>query len=94
MTLRNMSRYAAGAVALAVAFAGGIIAAPADAKPRPKPAQVGPAIPHCATEDGGPQQVCIWDSAVDGNKTPAAPNNVVFLYVSRPGQDPEAIRIK
>lgn len=92
MTLRIKAIYAAVPLALAIGFAGGSVATPADAKPKPKPASL--PIPHCATEDGGPQRVCIWDSAVDGNKTPAAPNNVVFLYVSRPGQDPEAIRLK
>lgn len=97
MMLRNMSRYAAAtAVALAVGLAGGSVGTAALAKPtpvkQPTPAEL--LIPHCATEDGGPQRVCIWDSAVDGNRQPAAPNNVVILYVSHPGQDPEEIRLK
>lgn len=86
MTLRNMSRYAAAAaVALAVGLTGGSIGTAAPAEQL---------IPHCAAEDGGPQRVCIWDSAVDGNRQPAAPNNVVILFVSHPGQDPEEIRLK
>ena len=98
MTLRNLSKYAVAAICLVAGVAGGsaFTATTADAKPTPQqaPKAVELPIPHCATEDGGPQKVCIWDSAVDGNKTPAAPNNVVFLYVTRPGQDPEAIRLK
>jgi hypothetical protein len=50
-------------------------------------------LPHCAVEDGGPQPVCIWDSAVDGNGQPA-PDNVVILYVTRPGEDPIGYRLK
>lgn len=89
MTLRNMSKYAVAALVLAAGLVGVSAAAPAA---KPKPAES--LIPHCLVEDGGPQRVCIWDSAVDGNRQPAAPNNVVILYVSRPGQDPEAIRLK
>lgn len=90
MTLRNMSKYVAAALILAAGLAGGSAASPADAKPKPAESP----IPHCLAEDGGPQPVCIWDSAVDGNGLPAAPHNVVILYVSRPGADPEAHRIK
>lgn len=92
MTLRNMSKYAVAALVLAAGLVGVSAAAAPAAKPKPQPAES--LIPHCLVEDGGPQRVCIWDSAVDGNRKPAAPNNVVILYVSRPGQDPEAIRLK
>lgn len=94
MNLPSTKHAAIAAVALLAGLAGGS-AAPALAKPKPAaPASVESLIPHCAAEDGGPQQVCIWDSAVDGNGQPAAPNNVVILYVSRTGQDPEAFRLK
>lgn len=93
MNLRTLSGYAAVAVVLAVGLAGGSAALPATAKPKPAPVPA-ELIPHCLAEDGGPQQVCIWDSATDGNGQPAAPHNVVILYVSRPGQDPEQFRLK
>ncbi|WP_112678844.1 hypothetical protein [Micromonospora saelicesensis] len=89
----TLNRNAAIAVAALLAGLVGGSAAPALAKPKPA-APVESLIPHCATEDGGPQQVCVWDSAVDGNGQPAAPHNVVILYVGRPGQDPEAFRLK
>lgn len=93
MTLRTTSKYVAAALVLALGLAGGSAMAPAAAKPKPAtPAET--LIPHCLAEDGGPQPVCIWDSAVNGNGQPAAPNNVVILYVTRAGQDPQALRLK
>lgn len=91
----TLSKHTAIAVAALLAGLVGGSAAPALAKPTPaKSAPVESLIPHCLVEDGGPQQVCVWDSAVDGNGTPAAPDNTVILYVSRPGEDPEAFRLK
>ncbi|WP_371409728.1 hypothetical protein OG423_14075 [Micromonospora zamorensis] len=91
--LRNVSTIAGVALALGAVLAAGSASAPATATPqRPQPAEQ--LIPACLAEDGGPQPVCIWDSAVSGNGLPAAPKNVVILYVSRPGQDPEAFRLK
>lgn len=93
MTLRSTLKYAAvAALFLTAGMAAGTTTA--SATPAPVRQPVESLIPHCLAEDGGPQQVCVWDSAVDGNRTPAAPNNVVILYVSRPGQDPEAFRLK
>jgi hypothetical protein len=83
-----LQRIAAAAVLIGAGFLGGGSAPAASAAPTT------PVIPHCLVEDGGPQPVCIWDSAVDGNRQPAAPNNVVILYVSRPGDDPAAYRLK
>lgn len=89
MTIRALPKYAAAIALAAAAFAVGTLTTSAAASTPDRPQ-----VPHCGSEDGGPQPVCIWDSAVDGNGTPAAPNNTVILYISRPGQDSEAIRLK
>lgn len=91
MTIRALAKYAAAAAVLAVTFAGGTFTANALASPDEPQT---PQIPHCQAEDGGPQPVCIWDSAVDGNGTPSGGDRVVILYVSRPGQDPQAYRLQ
>jgi hypothetical protein len=89
MRLQTVSRIAA---AVALIAAGLLVGGPSATSAAPsRPAET---IPHCLAEDGGPQPVCVWDSAVDGNGAPAAPNNVVILYVTTPGQDPVAHRIK
>lgn len=96
MRLQIAYRLATSAALLVVGAgfgAAGVVLASPDTPTRPVETAT-EQIPHCEYEEGGPQPVCIWDSAVDGNGLPAAPDNVVILYVTAPGQEPVPYYLK